>query len=127
MTAAACAACGETLRPAAHFCGACGTPSPAGPGAVESDQDPNDTVIIATAGGNLPDPDRTVVTDAGPARTPPGTDPAPGDPGITMTGAALPPPRQTGPSAAFVLAGVAVVALLVIFPPISDIEIEGVT
>ncbi len=162
MTAATCAACGETLRPTARFCGACGTPSPVGPGTVGGEQDPNDTVIIATTGANQPDPDRTVVTDAGLARTPPGTDPAPGDPGITMTGAALPPlgpppaalvveaktgsrppvspgvtappvvapppgpppvydphgapppPQRAGPSAAFVLAGVAVVALLVI-------------
>ena len=90
MTAATCAACGETLRPTARFCGACGTPSPEGPGTVAGEQDPNDTVITATTGGDQPDPDRTVVTDAG-------------------------------------LAGVAVVALLVIFTPISDIEVEGVT
>lgn len=90
MTAATCAACGETHRPTARFCGACGTPSPSGRGTVAGEQDPDDTVITAATRANQPDPDRTV-------------------------------------SAAFVLAGVAVVALLVIFTPISDIEIEGVT
>ncbi len=157
MTATSCAACGEALRPAARFCGACGTPSPAGPAAAVGEHDPNDTVIIATPGGNLSDPGRTVITGAGPAGTAPGTDPAPADPGSTTTGAALPPlgppppalvvgakagsrppapppgvapppgpppahdphgappaARGTGPSTAFIVAGVAVIALLVI-------------